>query len=278
MKISVITINYNNKCGLADTIASVIDQTSTSIEYIVVDGGSEDGSLDVIKCNSERIHHWVSETDGGIYNAMNKGILRATGEYCIFMNSGDVFHDQKVIENVIPHLDGTAIVNGDTLYPSGKYDRSPAEISLGFFMQSTIIHQSTFIRTDLLKNNNYDEKYKIVSDWKFWIEELILKNVSYKSIHIPISIFDQNGIGSTNILLHDHEMQLVLKELFSERILKEYEWFLNGRTWEDKMYIEIKHSKLHRILYTINACLIKLLTAFAVNSVWAKKYPLFLPK
>ena len=220
MKVTIITINYNDKIGLQKTIESVLSQSRELFEYIVVDGASSDGSLDVIKMYSSSLNYWVSEKDAGIYNAMNKGIAKATGDYCIFMNSGDVFYDDKVIESVLPYLDGTTIINGDTQYPSGRYDVSPDDVSLSFFMNSTIIHQSTFIRTDLLKNNNYDEKYRIVSDWKFWIEELIIKGVSYKSIHLPISIFDENGIGSTNLELHDNEMVKVLEELFPKRGLK----------------------------------------------------------
>lgn len=275
MKVSVITINYNNKVGLEKTINSVLSQSAEAIEYIVIDGASSDGSVEIIKEFSDSIDFWVSEKDTGIYNAMNKGISQATGGYCIFMNSGDVFFDANVLEKVMPELDGTAIINGDTLYPSGRYDASPDDVSLSFFMNSTIIHQSTFIRTDLLKDNNYDEKYRIVSDWKFWVEELIVKGVSYKNIHIPVSIFDENGIGSTNIELHDNEMMQVLAEFFPQKILREYYFFLNGSTLEEKLYKEILNSRFHKLLYSINVTLIKLLTLFKPSSRWSAKYSLF---
>lgn len=278
MKISIITINYNNKTGLLKTIESVIKQTLNDYEYIIIDGASNDGSLEVIHQYVEKIDCWVSEPDSGIYNAMNKGIMKAKGDYCIFMNSGDTFYDKDTLKEILPYLDGTCIVNGDTSYPSGKYDNSPKEVTLGFFLLSTIIHQSTFIRTDLLKNNNYDEKYRIVSDWKFWIQELIINNVSYKNVHIPISIFDETGVGSTNIALHDDEMVLVLKELFPIKILKEYYFFMNGKTCENKLYIEIQHSKFHKIFYTINSSIVKFVTFFKSSSKWAKKYPLFYKK
>ena len=89
MKLSVITINFNNRDGLRKTIESVVNQTYNDFEYIIIDGGSTDGSVDVIKEYADRIDYWVSEPDKGIYNAMNKGIDVAKGEYCIFMNSGD---------------------------------------------------------------------------------------------------------------------------------------------------------------------------------------------
>lgn len=273
MLISVITINYNDKIGLDKTVKSVLGQ-SMSAEFIIIDGASTDGSVDIIKKNADRLDYWISEKDTGIYNAMNKGIAKAAGDYCIFMNSGDIFYDGKVLENVAPYLDGTAIINGDTTYPSGRYDKSPDDVTLSFFMNSTIIHQSTFIRTDLLKNNNYDEKYRIVSDWKFWIEELIVKGVSYKNIHLPISIFDENGIGSTNIELHDKEMVQVLEELFPKKVLKEYYAFLNGMTFEEKLYKELSHSRFHKLIYSVNVIIIKLLTLLKPSSQWTAKYPI----
>ena len=100
MKYSIITINYNNKDGLEKTILSVINQTCQDFEYIIIDGGSTDGSVDVIKKYADRIDYWVSEPDKGIYNAMNKGIIKAKGEYLNFMNSGDCFYDNEVLSNV----------------------------------------------------------------------------------------------------------------------------------------------------------------------------------
>lgn len=278
MKVTVITINYNNEKGLFKTIQSVIEQTIDNYEYIIIDGASDDGSREVILKHSDKIDYWISEKDTGIYNAMNKGIAQAKGEYCIFMNSGDVFYEKDTLRKILPYLDGTCIVNGDTFYPSGKIDNSPEEVSLSFFLLSTIIHQSTFIRTDLLKRNNYDEKYRIVSDWKFWIQELIMNNVSYKNVHVPVSIFDETGIGSTNITLHDNEMVSVLKELFPQKILEEYYYFLNGKTWENKLYIELQHSSFHKLFYNLIVCLINLGIMLRPQNTWARKYPLLYKK
>ena len=102
-KLSVITINYNNKNGLIKTINSVINQTYKDFEFIIIDGGSTDGSLEVIQEYSGQINYWVSEPDNGIYHAMNKGIVMAKGEYCNFMNSGDCFFDEQVLKNAFSH-------------------------------------------------------------------------------------------------------------------------------------------------------------------------------
>ena len=92
MKFSIISINYNHKEGLIRTIKSVLCQNNDNYEYIIIDGGSSDGSVDVIKDNAANIAYWVSEKDNGVYHAMNKGVAKAKGDYLIFMNSGDCFH------------------------------------------------------------------------------------------------------------------------------------------------------------------------------------------
>lgn len=116
MKLSIITINFNNEKGLKKTLESVSIQTYKNFEFIIIDGGSTDNSVNIIKEYQPIITYWLSEPDKGIYNAMNKGIAQAHGEYCIFMNSGDTFYDASTIEKSLPYLDGTAIVSGYTLY------------------------------------------------------------------------------------------------------------------------------------------------------------------
>ena len=100
MKYSVITINYNNREGLKHTIDSVVCQTYTDFEFIIIDGGSTDGSVEIIREYEEHITYWVSEKDHGIYHAMNKGVAQAHGDYCIFMNSGDCFHSSYVLDSI----------------------------------------------------------------------------------------------------------------------------------------------------------------------------------
>src|SRR5574344_2490955 len=112
MKLSIITINYNNAEGLEKTIKSVINQTFTDYEYIIIDGGSTDGSTDIIKKYRENIDYWVSESDKGIYKAMNKGITYTHGEYLNFMNSGDCFHSSTVLNEVARNFNNTDIIIG----------------------------------------------------------------------------------------------------------------------------------------------------------------------
>ena len=115
MKYSIITINYNNKDGLKKTIESVINQSCKDFEYIIIDGGSTDGSVDVIRQYADRINYWISEPDKGVYNAMNKGVAQAHGEYLNFMNSGDCFSDNSVLENIAHSLCSYDIVTGKVI-------------------------------------------------------------------------------------------------------------------------------------------------------------------
>src|SRR5690606_22317295 len=102
-KLSIVTINLNNLVGLQKTMQSVFNQTFTDYEYIVIDGGSTDGSKEYIEKHTNKLVYWVSEKDGGVYEAMNKGIIKATGEYCNFLNSGDYFWNNSVLEKSLVH-------------------------------------------------------------------------------------------------------------------------------------------------------------------------------
>lgn len=274
MKLSIITINYNNREGLQKTIESVVNQTWQEFEYIVIDGGSTDGSVDVIKQYSDRIDYWVSEPDKGIYHAMNKGIDVAKGEYCNFMNSGDCLYENTTLENIKDELENISIINGKTIFDNGWTVFPPKVLSLNFFLKDTINHQSSFIETKLLKRYKYDEKYKIVSDWKFWINTLIFDNCSYRTTDTVIALSDSNGLSLTNHALRIQENKMVLNELVPERILCDYQ--KNKDDWETNLYIDMKSSRFHRHLYTFNVLLIRFLSIFRKGAFWIKEYPFFL--
>jgi glycosyltransferase involved in cell wall biosynthesis len=200
-KISIITINYNDKIGLQKTLNSVVNQTFKNYEYIVIDGGSSDGSKEVIEDYTKQISYWVSEPDKGIYNAMNKGIKAATSDFVIFMNSGDVFHSEEVLTEVEHQLtDEFDIYYGDCyrITPNASKKWSfPAQLSFSYFYSSSLSHQSTFIRRALFhKLFFYSEDFKIVSDWEFFIYAICKANVPYKHLNAVISNFDFTGISS----------------------------------------------------------------------------------
>ena len=203
MKISIITINRNNALGLLRTIESVVSQTWKDFEYIVIDGGSTDESVEIIKRNESAITSWISENDSGIYNAMNKGIMKASGEYCLFLNSGDFLIDERALEKANPHDWRADIVLFSLINTNRKISylkRPPRNITLYTFLHGNISHPSTFIRRSLLISlGGYIEKYRIISDWCFFVDALILHNASYERYDEIISVFDSSGISiSTN--------------------------------------------------------------------------------
>ena len=274
MKLSIITINFNNRDGLRKTIESVVNQTWQEFEYIIIDGGSTDGSVEVIKEFADRIDYWVTEPDKGIYDAMNKGIDQAKGEYCLFMNSADTIYENTTLEKVNAELDGTDIISGKMLFENGCFATPPSSISAKFFFSNTLPHQATFIRTQLLKQQPYDTNYRIVSDWKFWIETLVFNNSSYKNNSGIIALFDSSGISSLNVQLRFQEQEQVLSTLYLPKILADYHSFLWGDTYEDKLYLVMKAHKFHKVFYTLNILIFKLFSLFSKRTAeWVKEFP-----
>lgn len=220
MKISVITVNLNDLQGLKKTLQSVVTQTYDEYELIVIDGGSSDGSKEYI-AGLSRINQWVSEPDKGIYNAMNKAIALAHGEYSIFMNAGDKFYHTEVLQQVAPELNGKDFYVGGTIEVDmkGKERREPApeEMSVPFLVQRSIYHQSTFTRTSLLKARRYSEDYKVVSDWRLFFKEW-LNGGSYQALKPIVSYYYLGGFSAQNYELFVNERQRVIEELLPERI------------------------------------------------------------
>lgn len=201
-KVSIITINYNNARGLKETVNSVLNQTYSGIEYIIIDGGSVDGSINVIEQHVDKITYWVSEKDNGVYHAMNKGIAKATGDYLLFLNSGDYLVENTILSDVFTYPFDKDIIYGD-LYL--KYTeialtlkRYPDKLSFNYFFHlESLPHPSTLIKRTLFsKVGLYNENFKIVADWEFWLKAIFLHQASYKRIPLPISVFDMDGLSS----------------------------------------------------------------------------------
>ena len=242
MKLSIITINYNNCDGLRKTIESVIAQTTRDFEYIVIDGGSTDGSVDVIKEYADYIDYWVSEPDKGIYNAMNKGVAVAHGDYCQFLNSGDWLYDNTVTETFLNLAKHTDIILGKTAHikRNNIQVRRSVTDSISFFdlYKGAINHQSSYIKTILCREYPYDENYRICSDWKFFIDTLIRHNCTFSTIDNIVAYFDMEGISSTNPQLNVQERATVIESLnLPPRILYDY------NLWDKETY------KIARLLH-----------------------------
>lgn len=235
MKFSVITINRNNALGLEKTIRSVLQQSFKQFEYIIVDGASTDGSVDVIKENiasfsseSNPKVQWLSEADMGIYNAMNKGIRMASGDYLLFLNSGDAFCNEHVLENVLPTINNSDIVIGkvNVVNADGTVQKDVElrhkDITLLSLYLYGVPHQATFINRVLFDGCIYDESLKINADWKFFLQTIIMQNTSVQAVPVTIADYDGTGISSTNKELLLKEREQIFREVVPERIASDY--------------------------------------------------------
>lgn len=253
-RLSIISINLNNISGLHKTIESVVNQTFVDFEYIIIDGGSTDGSIDLMKEYGNKIDYWISEPDSGIYNAMNKGILQAKGEYLHFLNSGDWLKDNNVYRDIFRENPYQDVVYGNLIkvYPDGAYNKDKGiegkEITFLSMFFGNLNHPASFIRRELFeKNGLYDENLKIVSDWKFFLQIFGINSASAQYIDRDISYFDMTGIGivqKENLLI---ERKKVLEELIPSPILSDYEKYGREINW---IYM-IKNNRLATLLYKL---------------------------
>jgi glycosyltransferase involved in cell wall biosynthesis len=252
-KLSIITINYNNYSGLKKTMQSVFDQTWKDYEYIIIDGGSTDGSKEFIELNSDKINYWISEPDKGIYNAMNKGISIASGEYLIFINSGDELFNSNSLNILISASSNYDIIYGNILLVNNNGDiyikKYPISLSLNHFLLSSLPHPSSIIKRNLFVNDMYIESYKIVSDWHFFLKKIIIDNASYIYINENISKFYLNGVSSKN------ENQYLIISEKNESLIK----LLNFNYFEyitlfqsSKKYDNLKNKNIYKIILKIH--------------------------
>jgi glycosyltransferase involved in cell wall biosynthesis len=202
LKLTIVTINYNNLEGLKRTVDSVVNQTWKEFEYIVIDGGSTDGSATYIEGQSINIDYCISEHDSGIYHAMNKGIKEATGDFLIFMNSGDVFYNETIIDSLVSQLKSTdEIIYGDVLLRNKKINteriqKHPEKLFFSYFYNQTICQQACLIKRSLFDSIFYfNENYKISSDWEFLIYAIYIEKVHTRKIDLLVSIYDTTGVS-----------------------------------------------------------------------------------
>lgn len=349
IKLSIITINYNDAAGLKETLDSVAAQTYPHIEHIIVDGGSTDGSVEVIEAyasgvactasgcgikdavsaadaavNSQpakgaqlreatqpangtlpahSVQHqilWVSEPDKGIYNAMNKGIEIALGkrivnddhtssplasrlspdslsEYIQILNSGDMLADADVTKNMISQLtqshESIGILYGNMIkaYPNGKRVKDTClgdskskkenlfiretQWTMYDFIKGTINHDPTYIHRDLYeKYGLYDDTLKIVSDWKWFVNAVVLGAEKVFYIPMNVTIFDMTGISETNLEAREIERHRELEKILPAAILADYDTF----HFPINQYKRLKRHGLWRLVYFIERVLFKL--------------------
>jgi glycosyltransferase involved in cell wall biosynthesis len=235
MKLSIVTINRNNAMGLEKTLQSVASQSFKEFEYIVVDGASTDDSVEIIKRYESHFAHlkWISEPDSGIYNAMNKGIRMASGDYIQILNSGDCLAAVDVAERMLEALDkadNPSIFYGNMIkcFPDGRRyvdnGYGGQEVTFLLFYLGTLNHDPTYIRRSLFeKYGYYDESLKIVSDWKWFMHAIIEGGEEPKYVDINVTLFDMTGVSESNAALVKEEREAVLRQTYPAALLADYE-------------------------------------------------------
>lgn len=229
-RFSIITINLNNRAGLEKTIQSVIKQECADYEYIIIDGGSSDGSAEVIREYKDSLSYWVSERDTGIYNAMNKGLKQAHGEYVCFLNSGDYFYSSQVLADM--HRKGTAsdVFCGRVMTVDGSDEKAspPWKNDTLYFIIKNFCHQAAFMRTRLCRKYQFDETYKICADRKMLLSLLFHESATFKSFDEFIAYFDMTGLSNTDVTTMLEEDVRSLKETLPATILDDYRFLLTS--------------------------------------------------
>jgi len=241
IKLSVVTVCRNSEDCIAETIQSVINQTYPNIEYILIDGNSNDNTLSIIKKYRDMAlkngikYCWLSEPDNGIYEAMNKGIDLATGDWINFMNAGDKFYSNTTLECVYKNILDIDVVYGKVKIRSNKVPSNPEPLKLLLDSRKPFNHQSAFVRIELYKENKFDLKYKICSDYHFF-KKIYKEGYRFKEISCIVSIYDGHGISNSNLReTLEEDRKIAIEDGIT--VLSSIKWFCWKNTRLMKNYI-----------------------------------------
>ena len=271
MKLSRININYNNLKGLKRTYESVASQTCQDFEWIIIDGGSTDGSKEFIEEHQDKFSYWCSEPDKGVYNAMNKGISKARGDYLNFMNSGDCFYDEHTLENVFSQKLIADLVYGDWIRVYPDHEEYKAAPHKGFYATvffDNVCHQAMFVKANVLRNKGYDDDMHILADWKRWIE-MSLDGQTFQYIPLTICRFEATtGLSEKVSEQHSQERSMIydLMPVEISKQIKKYDalvlqnWeYNNNPVISETIRIATKGSSYKTKLIHLNLSIIKVL-------------------
>lgn len=274
MDLCIITINYNNAPGLKKTLESIRKQKDRRFQYIVVDGGSTDGSVDLLKEYEDVIDKWVSESDRGIYNAMNKGVGMASGEYSLFLNSGDFLHDENVTARINEIESGEDILFGRVLnfWPDGKTKIyiPRDEMTLLWIIRTGIHHAGSLIRTELMRKYPYDERYKICSDRKFFVQTLVNDNLPFRNLDFIITDFEMGGISTAQKRLLVKEFNDILDEMYPPRLVADYRKTEERIQDMSALLVNCRH-KIVGLICGLDVLLIKFFKLILGNKLYVRR-------
>lgn len=268
MKLSIITINFNNVNGLRKTLRSIRSQNVKEFEYIVIDGGSTDGSVDLIQQNKDIIDYWVSEKDKGIYDAMNKGVERSTGDFIQFVNSGDQLHSADTVSDILKNdissdLNFFKVKNLSNDETKFSIWNPPSEklLSFAYLQDNPLHHPGAIIRKSIQLKYPYRIEFKICADRCFFIESLIFGNCTY-SVHDAIinTMEPQSTSGGTHVNEMANENVRIAELLFTTRLYRDF----SKIRWDILPTTErlIKYYGATKLICTINNWMMNILDLF----------------
>ena len=252
--ITVATVAYNASPYIETTIKSVIGQTYNNIEYIIIDGKSDDNTPEIIKQYENKIDVWISEKDSGVYEAMNKAIDLATGDWLIFMNAGDTFADAETLSMIVEKiLPGSEILYGDMVYVKNHQKMlqkaKPVET---IFQGMPFSHQATLVKTDLIKTYKFNETYKFAADYEFLIR-LYKNSHAFQYINIPICVFSSGGKSESGLRPHLEALKILFDNCEDIETIKKNVYFKCFRVHCSYLLSESvkKHSRIEAFFWRI---------------------------
>jgi len=224
-KVTIVTVTFNAEDFLEETILSIVNQTYQNIEYIIIDGASTDGTIDIIKKYEDNIDYWISEPDDGIYFAMNKAIEKASGEWINFMNAGDTFFSLDTVSNVMTQKqDNAELIYGNFLIKEHNRIKKAWEPSQ-WDLHMPFCHQTLFTKTSIMKEELFDTSFRLAADHNF-IFKMYKKNKKFNYIDSTIAIFTLGGFAESNALLMNIEsLKVLLDHKVSQDRIEISDWY-----------------------------------------------------
>ncbi len=226
--LSIITVNLDDRDGLARTLASIASQSLDDRELIVVDGGSTDGSVELIRASGALATEWISERDRGVYDAQNKGLARARGTYVLFLNSGDALAAPDALERLLTGPPEEAVVYGDALIAHDDGHREPwtfpDHLTFDYLMEETLPHPATAIRRSLFERlGPYDVSLRIAADYELFLKAIVMEGVSTRHVRYPIAVHAAGGTSWTDPAAAAAERRKVQERTLTPVLLEHWE-------------------------------------------------------
>ncbi len=248
-KLSVITVNYNDKTGLSKTITSVLSQTNQNFEFIIIDGNSNDGSVDLLKLQSANRVNWVSENDDGVYDAQNKGIGKSNGEYLLFLNSGDSFYSNNVVETFLKMLEASSaqIIYGNSnlllVDNVSEILTPPHVLDNQFWYRGTLNHQAVFIKKSLFDHYGiYETRYKVCADFNFFLKCFVNNAAIFQHFDCVVCNYDQTGTGVSR---ENFDAMMIERQEVLHKYLSEAQLDVMRKKYQESL--SLKHRILNEV-------------------------------